>query len=86
MGTQRNGDAHTSHQQGVPSDDSRQDKSPNEGEGSRSAARDYNQRTARFIREGKVKKSADEAKRAIDSGERDELQEAERIGRGPRRT
>ena len=59
---------------------------PNEGEGSRSAARDYNQRTERFIHEGRVDKSADEAKRAIDSPERDELVEAERIGRDPRRT
>jgi len=65
---------------------SRGGKSPNEGEGSRSAARDYNQRTQRFIHEGRVDKSAEEAKHAIDSGERDELLEAERIGRGPRRT
>jgi len=62
-----------------------QGKSPNEGEGSRSAARDYNERTERFIHEGRVDKSAEEAKHAVESEERDELQEAERIGRGPRR-
>lgn len=56
-------------------------KSANEGEGSRSAARDYNQRTARFIDSGRVEESAKAAERAIDSDERDELAEAERIGR-----
>lgn len=61
-------------------------KSLNEGEGSRSAARDYNERTQRFIHEGRVDKSAKDAQHAVDSGERDELLEAERIGRGPRRT
>lgn len=64
----------------------RRGKSPNEGEGSRSAARDYNRRTERFIHDGRVDKSAEEAKRAVDSPERDDLQEAEKIGRGPRRT
>lgn len=61
-------------------------KSPNEGEGSRSAARDYNERNARFIREGKVDKSAEEAKRAVESGDRQELEEAERVGRSHRRS
>ena len=63
----------------------REGKSPNEGEGSRSAARDYNERNARFIREGKVQKSAGEAERAVESGERKELEEAERVGRSHRR-
>jgi hypothetical protein len=65
---------------------SHEGKSPNEGEGSRSAARDYNQRTERFIHEGRVDKSAEEAKHAVDGEERDALLEAERIGRAPRRT
>ncbi len=69
-----------------PAGRSGQGKSPNEGEGSRSAARDYNQRTQRFIHEGRVDKSAEDAKHAVDSEERDQLLEAERIGRGPRRT
>ncbi len=64
----------------------REGKSPNEGEGSRSAARDYNQRNARFIREGKVDKSAEDAERAVKSGERKELEEAERVGRSHRRS
>jgi hypothetical protein len=56
-------------------------KSPNEGEGSRSAARDYNERTEKFIESGRVERSAEEAKRALDGGERDELLDAERAGR-----
>jgi len=60
-------------------------KSRNEGEGSRSAARDYNKRTARFIRHGKVDKSAAEAERAIKGGERQELLDAEATGRARRR-
>ena len=61
-------------------------KSRNEGEGSRSAARDYNQRTARFIRQGKVDKSAAEAERAIKGGERKALLDAEATGRARRRS
>jgi hypothetical protein len=82
---QRNagGDAPASGSRPSPSEGG---KSPNEGEGSRSAARDYNQRTQRFIHEGRVDQSAEEAKRAVESNERDKLEEAERIGRGHRRT
>ncbi|HTY68462.1 MAG TPA: hypothetical protein VMH36_17545 [Alphaproteobacteria bacterium] len=80
-----------SHQRNAPASGSRSTKpeggkSPNEGEGSRSAARDYNQRTQRFIHEGRVGQSAEEAKRAVESDERDKLEEAERVGRGHRRT
>jgi hypothetical protein len=53
----------------------------NEGEGSRSAARDYNQRTDAFIRSGKVEESAKRAEKAIESDERKELSDAEKIGR-----
>jgi hypothetical protein len=53
----------------------------NEGEGSRSAARDYNQRTGAFIRSGKVEESAKKAERAMESDERKELTDAEKIGR-----
>lgn len=69
-----------------PSSRGGQAKSPNEGEGSRSAARDYNQRTARFIREGKVGKSAEEAKRAVEGAEREDLLNAEATGRARRRS
>ena len=59
----------------------RSGETPNEGEGSRTAARDYNQRTARFIDSDRVEESAQKAKHAIEGDERDELLEAERIGR-----
>src|SRR5258708_27912785 len=42
----------------------RSGKSPNEGEGSRSAARDYNQRTADFIESRPVNESAEAAEPA----------------------
>jgi hypothetical protein len=82
MATQRP-QSSPSNQQGAPTPAAgdRTGKSPNEGEGSRSAARDYNQRTKRFIDEGRVDQSAKEAERAVESGERDKLEEAERIGR-----
>jgi hypothetical protein len=53
----------------------------NEGEGSRTAARDYNQRTERFIQSGKVDESAKKAERAIEGDERRTLSEAEKAGR-----
>ena len=52
-----------------------------EGEGSYSGTRDYNKRTADFIKKGKVEKAAQEAKRAMDSGEADELKKAEDKGK-----
>jgi len=61
-------------------------KSPNEGEGSRSAARDYNRRTARFIQSGKVEESAKKAEEAVESREREDLQRAEDEGRSHRRS
>lgn len=53
----------------------------NEGEGSRSAARDYNERTDAFIRSGRVEESAKKAEKAMDSSERKALTDAEKIGR-----
>jgi len=52
-----------------------------EGEGSYSGTRDYNQRTADFIRKGKVDKAAQDAKRAMDSGEGEALKSAEQKGK-----
>ena len=52
-----------------------------EGEGSYSGTRDYNQRTADFIKKGKVDKAAKEAKRAVESGEAGELKSAEEKGK-----
>jgi hypothetical protein len=55
--------------------------SANEGEGSRTAARDYNQRTEKFIKSGKVDDSAKQAEKAIEGEEAKALAEAEKIGR-----
>jgi hypothetical protein len=52
-----------------------------EGEGSYSGTRDYNERTADFIKKGKVDKAAQEAKRAVDSGEAADLKRAEEKGK-----
>ncbi len=49
----------------------------NEGEGSRTAARRYNEGVERTVREGRVEKAAHEAERAIESDEGEELREAE---------
>jgi hypothetical protein len=64
-----------------PSTSSESDDTKNEGEGSRSAARDYNRRTQRFIENGKVEPSAREAKRAFESAEGSQLREAENVGK-----
>jgi hypothetical protein len=52
-----------------------------EGEGSYSGTRDYNQRTAEFIKKGKVDKAAQAAKLAMDSKEADALKAAEAKGK-----
>ncbi len=62
-------------------DKSRIDKSRVEGEGSYSGTRDYNQRTEKFIKDGKVDKAAKEAERAMDSPEAAELAKAEAKGK-----
>ena len=52
-----------------------------EGEGSYSGTRDYNERTADFIKKGKVDKAAQDAKQALDSGEAESLKAAEEKGK-----
>lgn len=49
----------------------------NEGEGSRSAGRRYNEATEQYIQSGKVGPSARKAADALDSDEGNELREAE---------
>ncbi len=54
---------------------------PNEGEGNRTAARQYNKETAAHARDhDKVKAAAEKAKQAINSGDRESLSDAERKG------
>lgn len=58
-----------------------QNRAPVEGEGSRSADEEYRRRTKAFVESGKVEESAQEAKRAVDSEEGEELRRAEHEGR-----
>ena len=55
-------------------------RSRNEGEGNRTAAREYNDAQRDFVKSGKVKDTARQAERALDREKR-ELDEAEAIGR-----
>jgi len=53
----------------------------NEGEGNKTAAREYDEAQHRFAQSGKVEEKAREAERAISGPERIELERAEAIGR-----
>lgn len=53
----------------------------NEGEGSRTAAEAYNEKTKQFVETGQVETKAEEAARALDSQEGDALRKAEEQGR-----
>ncbi len=53
----------------------------NEGEGNRTAAREYNEGQRRFVKSGKVEEKAKEAERAIAGKEGDALRDAELIGK-----
>lgn len=53
----------------------------NEGEGNRTAAREYNDAQKRFVDSGKVGEKARDAEHALDGSERHELEQAELVGR-----
>jgi hypothetical protein len=53
----------------------------NEGEGNRTAAREYNEAQQRFVRSGKVEDKAKEAEQAAEGKEGEKLREAELIGK-----
>jgi hypothetical protein len=53
----------------------------NEGEGNRTAAREYNEAQQRFVRSGKVGEKAKEAEKAVEGKEGEKLREAELIGK-----
>ncbi len=61
------------------------DKQKNEGEGNRTAARAYNEATEKFAKSGRVQEQAELAKKAVDSEEKAELDEAERVGKSKAR-
>ena len=54
---------------------------PNEGEGSRTGARQYDEATKRFAKSGKVEKKAREARDAVEGEEGKELEKAEAEGK-----
>ena len=53
----------------------------NEGEGNRTAAREYNRATEKFAASGKVDAKAREAAKAVDGPEGDALRRAEQAGK-----
>ena len=54
---------------------------PNEGEGSQTGARQYDEATRAFVASGKVKKAADDAERAVEGPEAESLKKAEEAGK-----
>jgi hypothetical protein len=53
----------------------------NEGEGNKTAAREFNKAERRFVESGAVAAKAREAERALDGPEKQELERAEAIGK-----
>jgi hypothetical protein len=53
----------------------------NEGEGNKTAAREYNRETTAFTKSGQVEGKAQEAKQAMDGKEADAMRKAEREGK-----
>ena len=54
---------------------------PNEGEGSQTGARQYNEATREFVKSGKVQPAADKAARDITGPDADSLKQAEAEGK-----
>jgi hypothetical protein len=57
----------------------------NEGEGNRTAAREYNEAQRRFVESGKVDKKAREAEHALDTPEKRAMERAEAVGKSHKR-
>jgi uncharacterized protein YhfF len=57
----------------------------NEGEGNRTAARQYNEEQRRFAQSGKVDEKAHEAEHALETPERSVLERAEAVGKSHKR-
>lgn len=55
----------------------------NEGEGSRTAAKEYNDAQKKFVDSGKVQPAAEQAKKSVESAEAEELRRAEEAGKRP---
>ena len=63
----------------------REHPTQNEGEGNRTAARQYNEAQRRFVESGKVDKKAHEAEHALDTPEKSVMERAEAIGKSHKR-
>ncbi len=57
----------------------------NEGEGNRTAGREYNEAQRRFVESGKVDKKAREAEHALDTPEKRAMERAEAVGKSHKR-
>jgi hypothetical protein len=57
----------------------------NEGEGNRTAARQYNKDQQAFVKSGKVDEAAEKAKKAVQGSEAEKLRRAEQAGRSKAR-
>lgn len=68
----------------APTEDGKRDR--NEGEGSRTAARSYQEKLQAFIDEGRVGAAARDAADAVDGPEGPELRAAEEAGKAPARS
>lgn len=68
----------TAQDQGRPDAQANQ---PNEGEGSRTAARRYNKGVEKTVKSGKVADGARKAREAVDGPEAEELKRAEEQGK-----
>ena len=53
----------------------------NEGEGNKTASRQFNKAQRQFVRSGQVDEAARAAEKALDSAERSELEHAELVGK-----
>ena len=63
------------------SDKPQDTSSRNEGEGNRTAAREYNKAQQRFVKSGGLGEKAREAEQALERGEKTELERAEAVGK-----
>ena len=59
--------------------------SRNEGEGNRTAAREYNEAQRRFVESGNVDQKAREAEQALDTPEKRAMERAEIVGKSHKR-
>jgi hypothetical protein len=57
----------------------------NEGEGNRTAARQYNEAQHRFVESGKASEKAREAEHALDTPEKKVMERAEAVGKSHKR-